>query len=110
MVSASARRRAMSRLELHFGRRGALRRRLEERLGPEARYARDDAARKQTEPRVVLAHRLVVALALDGDTIIRPFELRLERQEVGVRLELGISLDGDEQAAQRAGQLVLRGL
>src|SRR5919109_104787 len=98
-----------SSLELHFGRRLAAGRRLEERLGPEAHHPGDHAGGKRAKPGVVVADRLVVALALDGDAVLRALELALQREEVLVGLELGIPLDGDEQATERARELPLRG-
>src|SRR5262245_9953926 len=75
-------------LELHLGRGLAPRRRLEVRLVLEASERRDDAGGEEADPCVVVAHRLVVAAALDGDAILGAFELALQRQEVLVRLEV----------------------
>src|SRR5919109_4094949 len=97
-----------SSLELHFGRRLAAGRRLEERLGPETHHPGDEARGKRAKPGVVVADRLVVTLALDGDAVFRALELALQREEVLVRLELRIPLDDDEQSTERAGQLPLR--
>src|SRR5262249_53912258 len=94
-------------LELHLGGFLAARRRLEVGLLLEAANGRDQAAREQADPGVVVAHRLAVAHALDRDAVLGALQLALERQEVLVGLELGIALDGDEQAAERAAQLGL---
>src|SRR5258705_574796 len=94
-------------LELHLRRRLAARRRLEVGLLPKAAQGGHEAARKQPEPRIVLAHRLVVAPALDGDAVFRALELALQRQKVLVGFQVGVALDGDEKAAQRPAQLAL---
>src|SRR4029079_16627490 len=94
-------------LELPLRRRLATRRRLEVGLLPEAAQGRHEAAREEPEPRIVLAHRLVEAPPLNGDAVLRALELALQRQEVLVGLQLGVALDGDEQAAQRPAQLAL---
>src|SRR5205085_2139061 len=83
-------------------------RRLEERLGPEAHHPGDEAGGKRAKPGVVVADRLVVALALDGDAVFRALELALQREEVLIGFEIRIALDGDQQATERAGELTLR--
>src|SRR5258706_15463524 len=89
-------------LELHLGRLLAAGRRLEEGLVLEAAEGGDEAAGEEAQPRVVVAHRLVEAHALHRDAVLRALELALEREEVLVGLEIGIALDRDEQAAERA--------
>src|SRR5262249_30312409 len=107
---ATARTTARSRLELHLGHglRAALR--LEECLGLIAREARHDRAWEQAQARVVFANRLVEIAALDRDAILCALELALQRQEVLVRLELGIALDRDQEPRERARELALSGL
>src|SRR5437762_3888658 len=107
---ATRRRSAGSRLELHARGRRRVGRRFEERLRREGHQPRDDAAGEELEARVVVPHGVVEALALDGDAILGALELALQREEVLVRFQLGIALDGDEQPAQRARQLLLRRL
>ena len=57
---------------------------------------------------VVDAHRFDVVAPRDRDAVFGAFELRLQRQEVLVGLEVGIVLADREQPAERAGKLVLR--
>src|SRR5262245_61329626 len=95
-------------LELHLRRRLAARRGLEEGLVAEAAERGDQARGEEPEPRVVLAHPLVVAAPLHGDAVLRALELVLERQEVLVGFQVGVALDGDEQAAERPAELSLR--
>src|SRR2546425_7193935 len=94
--------RSASRLELHLGRGRRVGRGLEERLRLEARHRRDDGAGEEAQARVVVAHRLVELPPLHRDPVLGPLELGLERQEVLVRLEVWIALDGHEKTAQRA--------
>jgi hypothetical protein len=80
---------------------------LEEGLLLEAAQAGDEAGREHAHAEVVVAHRLVEALALHGDAVLRPLELALEGEEVLVALELRIALHGDEEAREGAPELVL---
>src|SRR5215470_10217197 len=98
----------LSLLELHLRRRLAARRGLEEGLLLEAAQGGDEARREDAHAEVVVAHRLVEALPLHGDAVLRALELALQGEEVLVALELGIALHGDEQAGEGAPQLVLR--
>src|SRR5215475_8880963 len=110
MTSASATRTTASRLKLDLRRGGGVGRRLEVGLGLEAGEARDDAAREEVHLRVVLTHGLVVAPPLHHDAVLGALELALQRQEVLVALQLGVALDGDQQPAERAAELLLGGL
>src|SRR5262245_6711534 len=74
---------------------------LVERRGP-------DHARKRAQLGVVGTHRLDVVAARHRDAVLGALELRLQRQEVLVRFEIGIPLRHGDQAAERAGQLRLR--
>src|ERR1039458_7771017 len=58
---------------------------------------------------VVVLHRDNVIAARHGDAILGAFELRLKREEILIRLEVGVGLGYREQAAERAtdGGLVL---
>src|SRR5437764_12493736 len=58
-----------------------------------------DPARKCAELRVVELHCLDVVAPRHRDPILGAFELGLQRQEILVRLELGIALRGGEQSA-----------
>src|SRR5713101_6558562 len=95
-------------LELHFRNGLAPWGRLEEGLLLEASQAGDDGPRHQLDLRVVVAHCLVEALTLDGDTVFRSLELALQSQKVLVALELGVALHRDQQTREGAPQLVLR--
>ena len=57
---------------------------------------------------VVGAHRLDVVAPRDGDAVLGALELRLQRQEVLVRFQVGIVLAHREQPPERARELVLR--
>src|SRR6185369_5291042 len=94
-------------LELHLGDGLGPRRRLEEGLLLEAAQAGDEAGREHAHAEVVVAHRLVEALALHGDAVLRPLELALEGEEVLVALELRIAFHGDEEAREGAPELIL---
>ena len=60
--------------------------------------------REGPQRRVVLAHRLDIVAAGDRDAVFGAFELRLQRQEILVGLEVRIVLDDGQQPRQRAGQ------
>src|SRR5262249_32382508 len=94
-------------LEAHLGRRLTPRRRLEVRLLPEPAERRHHAAREDPEPGVVLADRLVEPHPLDRDPVLGALQLGLEGEEVLVRLQLRVALDGHQQSPQRAAELVL---
>src|SRR5437764_96155 len=68
-------------IELHLRRRGVVRHSLEIRLLREA-AAGDEARGELQDVRVVRLRRLVETAALDGDAVLRPFELRLQLEEV----------------------------
>ena len=59
---------------------------------------------------VVLARDLVVASALDGDSILGALQLGLQIAEALRRRQLGIVLDDDQQPRQSAGEGLLSGL
>src|SRR6185369_17186685 len=83
-------------VELNLGRLAAPRRPLEVRLLAEVAHAGDDAGGELQDVRVVRLRRFVEASALDGDAVLRSFELRLQLEEVLVRLQFGITLHHDE--------------
>src|SRR5208282_4121813 len=58
---------------------------------------------------VVVLHGENVIAACHGDAILGALELRLKREEIPIRLEIGVGLGYREQAAERAadGGLVL---
>src|SRR4029450_4226888 len=107
-TSATARTTARSRLEFHLGRSGRVGRRLEERPGLKAGEPGNERAREEAEAGVVVARGLIELPALYGDPVLGSLELALQGQEVLVRLEVGVALDGDQQARQRARELALR--
>src|SRR6266478_2020946 len=94
-------------LELHFRNVLAPRRGLEEGLLLEAAQPGDETGREHPHAEIVVAHRLVEALALHGNAVLRPLELALQGEEILVALELRITLDGDEKARERAPELIL---
>src|SRR2546430_2616278 len=67
-----------------------------------------DHARERAQLRVVLPHRFDVVAPGDRDAVLRAFELRLQREEVLVRFQIGIALRHREQPPERAGELRLR--
>src|SRR5262245_65615063 len=92
-------------LELDLG--GFLLRRvgdLEERRRLEVEHPRQDVRRERLELRVVLHGGVVVELPREADLVFRRGELLLEREEVRVRLELGVLLDDDHEPAERAAK------
>jgi hypothetical protein len=91
-------------VELDVRSLAAARSALEVSLLLESAHARDEARRKAADGDVVRRGHLVVALALDGDAVLGSFELRLQFEEVLIRLEVGILLDDDQQPRERAGE------
>src|SRR5262249_849027 len=57
--------------------------------------------------RVVVLHRGDVITPRNGDTVLSAFELRLQREEVLVRLKVWIFLGNGKQPTKRAGELSL---
>src|SRR5262249_19698549 len=76
--------------------------------GLKAGEAGDQRAREEAEASVVIAHGLVELPALHGDPVLGALELALKRQEILVRFEVGVALDGNEKSRQRARKLILR--
>src|SRR5213596_1614342 len=81
---------------------------LEVRPRPLADDFRRQHLGEAADVRVVAVHGIVVVLAGDGDAVLGPLELVLERPEVLVRLELRVALRDGEQAAERCGQRGIR--
>src|SRR5262249_7533834 len=77
------------------------------RLAARVERLRPEHARNGAQLGVVDAHRLDVVAPRHRDAVLGAFELRLQGEEVLVRLELGIALADREQAAERAGELRL---
>src|ERR1043166_6887070 len=96
-------------LELHSRRRRRFLVRGESRARAQAQeeFGRQ-VRRERAHGGIVFRHFLDVAVARDGDAVLRAFELRLEISIVLVRLELGIALDRHEQPRPRAGPVALR--
>src|SRR5262245_17763209 len=82
----------------------------EARLRLEAEDLGGEVGRERAHDHVELAHGLDEAVARDGDPVLGALELRLQVAESLVGLELGVVLRDDEQARERGGHLVLRGL
>ena len=57
---------------------------------------------------VVVLNRGDVVAPGDGDAVLGALELRLQREKIRVRLQVGIGLADREQPPQRAGELALR--
>src|SRR5215831_10951440 len=96
--------------ELHLRRPGHVlgdRKRLHGLVAPIERRGPDHAG-ECAQLRVVLPHRFDVVAPGDRDAVLRAFELRLQRQEVLVRFQIGIALRHREQPSERAGELRLR--
>src|SRR5262245_4384947 len=96
--------------ELHLRRPGHVfgdRERLHGLVAPVERRGPDDAG-ECAQLRVVLPHRFDVVAPGDSDAVLRAFELRLQREEVLVRFQIGIALRHREQPPERAGELRLR--
>src|SRR4029079_6339100 len=72
------------------------------------KYRAPPAAGDRPDLRIIFLHRGDVVLARDGDAVLGAFELRLERQEVLVRLQIRIVLGDGQQTAERTGEAVLR--
>src|SRR5579883_1083966 len=96
-------------VELHH--RGGLRR----RAGGEGRSLlvalvhgrRPDRARKGDQLGIIILHRGVIVAPRDLDAVLGPFQLGLQRQEVGVGFQVWIILADRHQPAQDTGQPVL---
>src|SRR5438132_12176816 len=95
------------RLKIHLGRNVRARGAAEVGLWLEPKRVRDEVRRELDYGRVELLSDLVVAAALDGNAVLRPFELRLQLEEVRVRFEIGIALHDHEQPRQRVAQRAL---
>src|SRR5262249_36059100 len=96
--------------ELHLRRSGhvfGIRERFHGLVAPVERRGPDDAG-ERTQLRVVLPHRVDVVAPGDGDAVLGALELRLQREEVLVRFQIGIALRHREQPPERAGELRLR--
>ena len=97
-------------LELDAGRGLGARLRLEVGLlrEPAAERAGDDVPRERVARAVERLRGLHETHPLDGDAVLRPFELNLQIAEGLRRLQVGITLDDDQQLRQRRRQLILR--
>lgn len=80
---------------------------LEELALPETEHAREDDRREGLDAVVVLHDRVVVALAHVADLVLGLGQLRLQVEEVGGRLEVGIGLAHSEERLEGAGEHVL---
>jgi len=58
--------------------------------------------------KISLPHAIDVVAARDRNAIFGAFELRLQREEILVRLQVRIPLDRDQQPSESAGKRVLR--
>src|ERR1019366_2541387 len=70
---------------------------------------RVQAVRELQHIGVVILQRVVIALALDGNPVLRPRQLILQAQKILVRLQLRIILHDQQQPPDRSIQLPVRG-
>src|ERR1700687_4771827 len=84
--------------------------RLEVRLFGEARTeeVREDHGGKRLTRGVERLRGIVVAHALNGDPVFRAFELRLQVEEILIRLQIRIAFDDNQQSRKRGAKSVLR--
>src|SRR5438876_5134804 len=97
------------RLEIHFRRNIRTSDTAEVRLRDEAEHVGHEIRWKLLHGRVELLYDLVVAPPLNCDTILGPFELRLQLQKILVRFQIGIPLHDDQQPRERVAQSALCG-
>src|SRR2546423_13348078 len=79
----------------------------EVRSGRKTKHAGNEIRREAAHLRVVSLHDFIEFIPLNGDTVLGSFELRLQRQEVLICLQLRVTLNHDEQSRQRVTQLAL---
>src|SRR6185369_12440758 len=101
-------RRRPRRPEIDLGRRLGSGLRLEIRPRLEAHGAGQDDRREGLDARVVRLRHLVEAAALDGDAVLRPFELGHQIAEALHGLQVRIALHHHQQPRQGGRELVLR--
>src|SRR6266513_4247624 len=70
-------------------------------------HSRDEICRETSHRRVVILHRSIEISALDGNTVLGSFKLRLQVKKSLVRLYLGITLNHNQQPRERITQLPL---
>src|ERR1051326_4753308 len=73
-------------------------------LGVGIEPGRDPAARDRAERGVIGLHPVDVVLARDRDAVLGALELRLQRQEILVRLQVRIILAHRQQPPERAAE------
>src|SRR2546428_1388959 len=98
------------RLEGHLRRLGRSGYSTEVRLRLEPGEVRHQIRRELDYGGIELLRHLVVSAAFDGDAVFGSFQLRLQLEEILIRLQFGIALNDDEQSRQRVAQAVLRRL
>src|SRR5574337_174727 len=98
--------------EVHRGRGGnrLLVVHAEVRLDVIAEHLRGQVVGEGADHRVVLLHRLYIAVTRDGDAVLGTFQLRLQVLEQAVGLQLRIVLADHHQPRQRIAQFALSGL
>ena len=69
---------------------------------------RPDDVGEGADRRIIVLHRGVIILHRHVDAVLGAFELGHQIGEARLALEVGILLDGDEQAAERARYIALR--
>src|SRR5262249_46972891 len=103
------RRRWSGRAKGKLHRRRLLRARLrgEEWFWRKTERSRDKVRWETAHRHVVVLHCLVEVPALDGDSVLGPFQLRLQTEKILVRFQLWIALHHNEQTRQSVAQLAL---
>src|SRR4029453_2209455 len=106
----SRRRRRGAKIKLH--RRRFLRARLccEKWSRRKTEHSRNQICREAAHCHVVILHGGIEVPALDRDSVLRSFQLRLQTEKVLVGLQFWISLHHQQQARERIAQLSLRSL
>ena len=88
---------ALSLLEVDLWRCFGALRRFEILLGGESGNAREEVLRELLDERIVLAHRVIVAAPLRGDTVLRPRQLIRQPGKLGVGFQLWVIFSDGEQ-------------
>ena len=99
--------RGFAEIELDLRRRFRAGRGREVRFLLETEPAGKEDVRERLDRNVVALNGLVELAALDGDAILRAFELRLQIAEGAGSFQIGIALNHNQQPRQGGGQAAL---
>src|SRR4029453_11880827 len=110
LIQIRGRRPRGAKIKLH--RRGFLLARLccEKWSWRKTEHSRNQICREAAHCHVVILHGGIEVPALDRDSVLRSFQLRLQTEKVLVGLQFWISLHHQQQARERIAQLSLRSL